>query len=224
MNILALDTSTEHCSVALLAGGEVLQRLEHAGQRHSERLLPMVQALLAESGLPLTALEGLACTVGPGSFTGLRIATSVAQGLAFGAGLPVIPVGTLETLAAGARAPRVIACLDARMGQVYAAAFAFEPGCVSPRVELAPCVCAPPDLQRPAGQGWVGCGSGFARHAEALDAALGALDAVEPARVPEARWAARLAAARLAAGERHAPEALVPVYLRDKVALTRAER
>lgn len=224
MKLLALDTSTEHCSVALLHDGEVLQRIEHAGQRHSELLLPMVEAVLAEAGTPLGALDALACSIGPGSFTGLRIATSVAQGLAFGAGLAVVPVGTLEALAAGAAAPRVIACLDARMGEVYAAAYAFAEGSAAGEVVMAPRVCPPAALERPPGRGWTGRGSGFARHGELLAQALGPLDSIEPGAVPEACWVARLAAARFAAGERHAPEALVPVYLRDKVALTRAER
>jgi tRNA threonylcarbamoyladenosine biosynthesis protein TsaB len=223
LKLLALDTSSEYCSAALLVNGEALQRLQRAGQGHSELLLPMVQGLLAEAGLPLGALDALACAVGPGSFTGLRIATAVAQGLAYGADLPVIPVGTLEALAAGAQAPRVIACLDARMGEVYAAAYEMHEGAL-PCAVLAPRVCAPLALRLPAGDQWIGCGSGFARHGEALASVLGALDQVRPDSVPEARWVAGLAAARFAAGERHPPEALAPVYLRDKVALTRAER
>lgn len=224
LKLLALDTSTEHCSAALLVNGQMLQRLEQAGQRHSELLLPMVHALLAQAGISLTGLDALACAVGPGSFTGLRIATAVAQGLAFGADLPVIPVGTLEALAAGAGVPRVIACLDARMGEVYAAAYELQGIGGAPRALLAPRVCAPLALQPPGGGGWIGCGSGFARHGDALATALGLLEEVRPQSGPEARWVASLAAARFAAGERHAPEALVPVYLRDKVALTRAER
>jgi tRNA threonylcarbamoyladenosine biosynthesis protein TsaB len=224
LKLLALDTSTEHCSVAFLDGGEVLQRLEHAGQRHSELLLPMVHAVLAEAGTALGGVDALACSVGPGSFTGLRIATAVAQGLAFGAGLPVIPVSTLEALAAGAAAPRVVACLDARMGEVYAAAYDFGDGAVAGREVLAARVCPPAELEAPPGNGWVGCGNGFARHGEALARALGEIGAIHADRFPEARWVARLAAKRAAAGERHAPEALVPVYLRDRVALTRAER
>lgn len=224
LKLLALDTSTECCSVALLAHGRVLQRLEQAGQRHSELLLPMVQALLAEAQTPLAALDALACAVGPGSFTGLRIATAVAQGLAFGADLPVIPVGTLDALAAGAQAPRVMACLDARMGEVYAAAFHTAGEGSAPCAVMAPRVCPPGALELPAGSGWVGCGSGFARHGVALAAALSGLGEVRPGSVPEACWVASVAAARFAAGERHPPEALVPVYVRDKVALTRAER
>ncbi len=184
----------------------------------------MVQALLAEAGISLAGLDVLACAVGPGSFTGLRIATAVGQGLAFGANLPVIPVGTLEALAAGARASRVIACLDARMGDVYAAAYETGKEGSPARVRLAPGVYAPLQLQAPGGDGWIGCGSGFARHGDALAAALGPLDDVHPDSLPEARWVASLAAARFAAGELHEPEALVPVYLRDKVARTRAER
>jgi tRNA threonylcarbamoyladenosine biosynthesis protein TsaB len=118
----------------------------------------------------------------------------------------------------------VIACLDARMGEVYAAAYDFGEGAVAGCAVLAPRVCPPQALAPPPGGGWIGCGSGFARHADALAASLGPLESIHAGSVPEARWVAHLAAARFAAGERHAPEALVPVYLRDKVALTRAER
>ena len=99
MKILALDTSTEYCSVALLHGDAMALREERAGQRHSELLLPMIDLLLAGAGLPLASLDGIAFGAGPGSFTGLRIACGVAQGLALGAGVPVVPVGTLLALA-----------------------------------------------------------------------------------------------------------------------------
>ncbi|MEJ5211550.1 MAG: tRNA (adenosine(37)-N6)-threonylcarbamoyltransferase complex dimerization subunit type 1 TsaB, partial [Burkholderiales bacterium] len=119
MHLLAFDTSTEYLSVALRSRGETLSRDLRAGQQHSDLLLPLVRELLAEAGLALGQLDCIAFGQGPGTFTGLRIGCGVAQGLAFGAGLPLAPVSTLLALAAGSRAPRVIACLDARMGEIY---------------------------------------------------------------------------------------------------------
>src|SRR5258706_7642337 len=123
LNLLALDTSTEYCSAALLRGEELTHREAHAVQRHSELILPMIEDLLGAGGLELEQFDGIDFGAGPGSFTGLRIACGVAQGLAFGAGLPVVPVGTLIALAQESGASRVIACLDARMGEVYHAAY-----------------------------------------------------------------------------------------------------
>jgi len=221
LKILALDTSTEYCSAALWLDGEERQCLEHAGQRHSQLLLPMVDRLLAEAGLTVRRLDGIAAAIGPGSFTGLRIATAVGQGLAFGAGLPVVPVGTLAALAEGCDAPQVATALDARMGEVYFGAFRRSAAGIEPVIE--PTLAAPeavPSL--PVGR-WVACGVGFDRFGAALTARLGPIEILHD-RHPEARFVARFAARRLAAGERHEADALVPLYLRDKVALTTAER
>ncbi|HDP89812.1 MAG TPA: tRNA (adenosine(37)-N6)-threonylcarbamoyltransferase complex dimerization subunit type 1 TsaB, partial [Thioalkalivibrio sp.] len=123
MKILAIDTATDACSAALFLDGEVTSRFELAPRRHTELILPMVGSLLEEAGLAVTDLDAVAFGRGPGAFTGLRIAAGVAQGLALGADLPVIPVSTLATMAqqvmdeAGAEA--VAAALDARMGEVY---------------------------------------------------------------------------------------------------------
>lgn len=221
MKILALDTSTEYCSAALWIDGEERQCLEHAGQRHSQLLLPMVDRLLGEAGLSPRGLDAIAAAVGPGSFTGLRIATAVGQGLAFGADLPVVPVGTLEALAEGSESAQVAVALDARMGEVYFGAFRrrapdFE-------VVVAPTLAAPDAVPLlPAGE-WVGCGIGFDRFGAALTARLGSIHLLHD-RHPEACCVARIAARRLAAGERHEADSLVPLYIRDKVALTTAER
>ncbi|SFN47239.1 tRNA threonylcarbamoyladenosine biosynthesis protein TsaB [Izhakiella capsodis] len=121
--ILALDTATEACSVALSDGQEVLTKFELCAREHTQRILPLVQQILAEAGLALNQLDALAFGRGPGSFTGVRIGIGIAQGLAFGAGLPLIGVSSLETMAQGAwrlhRAQRVLAAIDARMGEVY---------------------------------------------------------------------------------------------------------
>lgn len=223
LNILALDTSTEFCTVALLRDRDEFWREERAGQRHSELILPMIAAVLAEAGLTLRQLAGIGFGAGPGSFTGVRIACGVAQGLAFGAGLPLVPVGTLPALAEAAGAARVVTCLDARMGEIYHAAYQQ----VSQGWEqiVAPNVCradAAPDLP---GGGWIGSGSGFAAHAERLAARYeGQLERVEPDRHPHARAVARLAKPVLAAGTGVAPERALPLYVRDKVALKMNER
>lgn len=221
LKILALDTSTEYCSAALWIDGEERQCLEHAGQLHSQLLLPMVDRLLGEGGLTLRGLDAIAAAVGPGSFTGLRIATAVGQGLAFGAELPVVPVGTLEALAAGSESVEVATALDARMGEVYFAAYRRRGHDLD--IVVAPTLASPDAVPFLPPGAWVGCGVGFDRFGAALTARLGAIAIVHD-RHPEARCVARIAARRLAAGERHAADALVPLYLRDKVALTTAER
>ena len=223
MKILALETSTEYCSVALWRDGAVDEDGRHAGQRHSELLLPMAHGLIASRGLKVNDLDGIAFGEGPGSFTGLRIACGVVQGLAFGAGLKVAGVGTLLAMAAAAGADRVVCCLDARMGEIYHAAYArsgagwdtvHAPGLWSP--EEAP--------ELPTGT-WTGCGSGFAAHAQALGRRYGGrLSAIMPEVVPHARHVAELGALDFAAGRAVLPERAVPLYLRDKVALKTAER
>lgn len=223
MNLLALDASTEYCSVALLRGDVLTFREEHAIQRHSELILPMVEDLLGASGLVLAQLDGVAFGAGPGSFTGLRIACGVAQGLAFGAGLPVVPVGTLAALAQEAGAARVIACLDARMGEIYHAAYRRdEAGWTQ---ISAPCVG--PALSAPMleGDGWFGCGSGFTVYADALAQRYGRqLDGIAPGLHPHARSIARLALPVLTAGGGLPAEQAAPIYVRDKVAFKMHEQ
>jgi tRNA threonylcarbamoyladenosine biosynthesis protein TsaB len=223
LNILALDTSGEWCSAALWLDGRLLSRGEHAGQRHSELVLPMIDALLRESGLALTDLDGLAFGAGPGSFTGLRIACGVAQGLAFGAGLPVVPVGTLEALAEASAAPRVVAALDARMDEVYHAAYVREDA--QWREVHGPGLCAPAAAPPVEGGDWTGCGNGFAVQGGALRVRYaGQLRDVRDDLQPHARDMVRIAAGRLAQGGGLDPAQAAPVYVRDKVALSVAER
>ncbi len=223
LNLLALDASTEYCSVALLCDGALTFHEEHAVQRHSELILPMVEDLLADSGLALAQLDGIAFGAGPGSFTGLRIACGVAQGLAFGAGLPVVPVGTLVALAQETGAQKVIACLDARMGEIYHAAYRREPAgwteIVAPDVSPAQ---SAPVLD---GDGWFGCGNGFAVYADALAKRYGRqLDGIAAGLHPHARSIARLALPVLAAGGGLPAERAAPLYVRDKVALKMHEQ
>src|SRR5687767_9068527 len=155
MRFAAIETSTEWCSVAVWHDGEVAALERRAGNRHSELALPMLERLLGKD-----KLDAVAFGAGPGAFTGLRIACGLAQGLAFARNLPVIGVSTLEALAQEAGAPRVVACIDARMREVYYAALEKRAGRWH-EVVAAQCV-APQSAPRPPGEGWVGCGSGFA--------------------------------------------------------------
>lgn len=214
MPLLALETSTRRLSVALWRDGAVTERAADLPNGGSEWLLPAVQALLADAGLSLGRLDGIAFGAGPGSFTGLRLAAGCAQGLAFGLDLPVLGVGTLEALALASGEAKVFACIDARMNEVYTAAYADG------AEVLAPAVTPPGEVRLPPGDGWVGCGDGFAAYAGLLPV---------PARVradllPTAAAVARLAAPRLARGEGLPAAQAAPWYVRDKVALTTAER
>lgn len=228
MKILAFDTSTEWCSAALHVDGAVRSQAVLAGQKHSELLLPMVQGLLAEAGLALGQLDALAVGHGPGSFTGLRIACGAAQGLAFGAGLPVITVVTLEAMAAQAlrdmQSGGALACIDARMGEVYAAL--YEKADAGLREVLAPQLYAPAQAPLPeTGQAYVGCGSGFAAYAAILaERYAGKLAAVQVDIHPHAEAIAELALAKWQRGDCLAPEAVEPLYIRNKVALKTCER
>lgn len=225
MQLLAFDTSTRWLSVACLAGGAWVTRDEPAGQAHSERLLPLVDAVLADAGVALADLDAIAFGAGPGSFTGVRIACGVAQGLGLGAGLRLVPVATLEALAqAAARAhgtTGVLACLDARMREVYVAAYRREgEGWVA---QSGPAVLHPADVAAPPGpDAWLGAGDGFAAYPD-LAARLG-LAACDATLAPDARSIAELALPRVARGETVAPADALPLYVRHRVALTTAER
>lgn len=217
LKILALDTSTDACSVALSVDALVCERLER-GQKHSSRILSMVDEVLAESGLSLTQLDALAFGRGPGSFTGLRIGTGVVQGLGFGADLPVVPVSSLATLAQGQDARCVLAAFDARMSQVYWGAYLRNAdGLVELRGReqvLAPCDVPLPGPEHD----WLGAGSGWDTHAEALRIRLGRrVRDWLPNCFPHARDVARLARVELDRGAAVTPEQALPVYIRDEV-------
>lgn len=223
MRILALDTSTEYCSVALWRDGVVVERSELAGQKHSELLIAMLDGLLNEAGVKLAQLDGLAFGKGPGSFTGVRIACGVAQGLALGANLPVAGVCTLLALAESCGKTRVIAALDARMGEIYHAAYERS-GDIWATVS-EPCLCKPEATPAVPGADWFGAGSGFAAHGAALQARYGAaLRGADGAAVPQAAAIAALGAAQIARGAGADAAEALPLYLRDKVALKTSER
>jgi tRNA threonylcarbamoyladenosine biosynthesis protein TsaB len=214
MRFAAVETSTAWCGVALFRDGEIACVERRAANRHSELVLPMLEQLLKGWGFKPQDLEAIAFGAGPGSFTGLRIACGVAQGLAFARGLPVLGVSTLEALAEESGAPRVAACLDARMREVYYAALEKRGGRWH---ETVPAQCIAPDKVPLLDSGWVGCGNGFAVYGN-----LG-MARVMPEVHPTAIAVARLAAPRLAAGEGVDAALAAPVYVREKVAYTKAE-
>lgn len=223
MKILAVETSTEYCSVALWQDGVVSDKCELVGQKHSEILMAMLDGVLSEAGVKLSQLDGIAFGAGPGSFTGVRIACGVAQGLALGANLPVIGICTLQAIAQGSGHDKVIAALDARMAEVYFAVYEKQAGVW--RTVCAPCLCLPQDTLVVAGKGWLGAGSGFAAHGTLLQARYdGQLVRVDAACVPQAKAIAELAAPLFAAGKGLDAALAMPLYLRDKVALKTSER
>ena len=222
MKLLAFESSCEHASVALNLDGDVSARRVDGHANHSEHMLALVRSLLADAGLGVSALDAVAFGAGPGAFTGLRLACGLAQGLALGAGLGVIPVSSLAALAVQSPLPQALAVTDARMGEIYYGRYRVEHGMVS---ELsAPACCAPGGLPRPEGEGeWFGLGSAFAVYGQALACVRATLAGCDPLAVPTAEAVSRLAAARGEAGIVSAEQA-VPLYVRDKVALTVAER
>lgn len=223
MRILALDTSTEYCSVAVWHDGTVMERCELAGQRHSEMLMGMVDSLLRDADVKLAQLDGIAFGMGPGSFTGVRIACGSTQGLALGANLPVAGVCTLQAIAESSGKPRVIAALDARMSELYLAAYEMRDGIWITVIE--PCLCKPEDAPVLPGSGWFGAGSGFAAHGDALAKRYsGQLDGVDGGAIPQAAAIAVLGAARFALGQGVDAAEALPLYLRDRVALKTSER
>lgn len=226
LKLLALDTSTEYCSVALSIDGDLDAREVKAGQRHSELLLGMIDDLLKSRALSVRDLDGLAYGEGPGSFTGLRIGCGVVQGLAFGAGVRVLGIGTLLAMAEGSGAERVVCCVDARMHEIYHAAYVRVRGQSGAwRAEHAPTVCAPAVAPPLEAKNWFACGSGFAVYRDVLEERYaGQLAEIAPEFYPHARDIVTLAAPRFESGEGVTAEQAVPVYLRDKVALRIDER
>ncbi|MGR4868743.1 tRNA (adenosine(37)-N6)-threonylcarbamoyltransferase complex dimerization subunit type 1 TsaB [Variovorax sp. LARHSF232] len=216
--LLAFDTSTESMSVAVRHGDAVLERSSAGGAQASATLIPLIQALLAEAGLKLRELDAIAFGRGPGSFTGLRTACSVAQGLGFGAGVPLLPIDTLQAVAEDARqrfgAQQVLALLDARMDQVYCAAYDFDG---DPAAAAEPQLLAPEQVIVP--PGFVLAGNAFGAYGERLPAA-----AARHLVLPSAAAMLRLAPTLLSAGRTVAPADAWPLYVRDKVAQTTAER
>lgn len=216
MKILAIETSTEACSVAAWHDGQVTERFE-LGHQHSQRLLTMVAEVLADSAWSLTQLDALAFGRGPGSFTGLRIGAGVVQGLAFGADLPVVPISTLAALAQSQGEPRLAVALDARMGQIYWGLYNNVAGIMT--LAGSEHVTAPADMVLPPGVAWTGVGSGWDVYADVILARAGAGISHWHAQVwPRACQVAELGAAGYAQGCVVPAEQALPVYVRDEIA------
>lgn len=227
--LLAIDTSTEACSVALfnnrtIAAPIFTESYIEAPREHMLRLLPMVDELLAEQQLALRDLDGIVFARGPGSFTGLRITLGVVQGLAFGAELPVLPISTLAALAQTIANETMVgsyifSAIDARMDEVYCAWFEVgADGLVIARSDE--CVCAPeaiPVIDTAAACYGVGSGWNYAQRFPPLHCV-----AIDSAALPRASAALRLALPRWQAGEAVAVEQALPIYLRNDVAWTKS--
>jgi tRNA threonylcarbamoyladenosine biosynthesis protein TsaB len=227
VKILAIDTATENCSAALFINGQLSMREALLGRGHAERILPMVEDLLRAADVALRALSAVAFGRGPGAFTGVRLAASVTQGLAFGAGLPVVPISDLRALAQRVlddepAADRVLVCNDARMHEVYSGTFergaagravAVGAECVG-KPELVP---LPPQWSAPSGAALFAAGTGFAAYPQ-LRAVAAAVRGIREGLWPRAAEIARLAAPEVEAGRVFTAAEALPVYLRDNVA------
>ncbi|WP_455212149.1 tRNA (adenosine(37)-N6)-threonylcarbamoyltransferase complex dimerization subunit type 1 TsaB [Kaarinaea lacus] len=223
MKILALDTSTEACSAALLIDAEVEQRYQVAPREHGALILPMIEALLSEAGLVPAQLDALAFGRGPGAFVGVRIATGVAQGIAFAADLPVIPVSSLAALAQSVDHDYVYSAIDARMNEVYWGAYRKNDNGI---VELLgkETVCAPDAVAAnlaitgTQAHEWYGVGSGWGTYADILQSQVEQLIAYEANKYPQAKHIARIAQGELVKGRMVEAANVTPTYLRNNVA------
>ena len=231
MKILAFDTATDACSCAVMDSGTIVSEHAVAPRLHTDLLLPMIDSVLAEAGVGLRSLDAIAFGRGPGSFTGLRIGCAVAQGLGLGADCPLVPVSTLQTVAAGMRrwrkTRRVLVAFDARMGEVYWGGFRWDGRGMAPVFDES--VVAPHAVRVPARGAWAAAGPGWAAYRDVLGKAVadrlgrppGPVDA---ARLPDAVDMLDPALVALGAGRAVAPEDAAPVYLRSNVARAAPKR
>ncbi len=222
MKLLALDTSTEACSAALLIDGEIRSLYRVEARAHSRLILDFCARLLAQAELDLSRLDALAFGRGPGAFTGLRIGAAVTQGLALAGGLGVAPVSSLAAIAQGMyqahATPRVLSAIDARMGEVYWGQFRLDEHDLM-RAETTERVCAPDQVPLPGPGEFAAAGTGWQSHGEVLLQRLGRPPTrLDPQRYVHAEHIARLGAYELAQGSLVPPEQALPVYLRNQVA------
>jgi tRNA threonylcarbamoyladenosine biosynthesis protein TsaB len=223
MKILAIEASTSAASVALSIDGVLLEKRCPAGLSSSETLLPSLQALLAEAGIGLAQCDAIAFGAGPGAFTGLRVAVGVTQGLAFAHDLPVLGIETLAAVAWASGAEHSLAALDARMNEIYSARYLRHEHGVTRQGEITVAAPAAVPLEL-AGSEWIVCGNAAAAY-PLFAARLAAMNLTAlPPTLPQAAAIAELAVFDYRAGRALAADLALPLYIRDKVALTVAER
>lgn len=222
MHLLGIETATRRLSVALWQDGRCVSRAGDHPNGGSQNLLPWIHELLDLGGIRPADLNGIAFGAGPGSFTGLRLACGIAQGLGWGLNIPLLAVSTLEALALASGRSRAWTCLDARMSEVYCAGYAIAGDRVTEL--MAPVCAAPAVVPAPTFEQAWGVGDGFAAHGELLRGRAPRLLGVQPDAAPTAEAVLRIAAPRFAAGLAVDFAAARPIYVRDKVALTTAER
>lgn len=218
MLILALETATDPGSIALWCDGDVIARSCPDGRSNSETLLPLADSTLREAGLTFADLHGVAFGMGPGSFTGLRVSCGAAQGLAVARDLPLIGIGTLDAMALASGGERVIVALDARMGEVYYGLY------VQGKLQGEIGVYAPEAVPLPESAGWLACGNGLSSYPALRERLTPVVEAWKPEIMPSAEAVVRLAAPRMEGGETIDPADAAPLYVRNKVAQTVAER
>ena len=228
MNLLAIDTATEACSAALLLDHQLIERFEIAPRQHNQLILSMVQSVLDEADLNLNALDGIAFGAGPGSFTGIRIAAGVAQGLAFGLGLQVAPISTLKAMAFEAFSKKThelaAVAIDARMEEIYWGVYRRQTD-ESLHALIEDQVIRPEDVLIPDGDDLLAVGTGWATYRDLLTSKTQNRNIImEPQTFPRASAIAQLGAFVLAHGEGVPPESVLPLYLRNNVAKKMAER
>jgi len=225
MKIIAIETSTEACSAALLSANEVIASYRVAPREHTELILPMIDGLLADAGVGRAQLDAVAFGRGPGAFTGVRIATGVAQGIAFALDIPVMPVSTLAALAhrvwREAGYQRVMSAIDARMGEVYWGCYFIE-GSGKAVLHGEEIVCSPEVVPVPDGGAWIGVGTGWETYGDTLTARCTSVTGIDERRFPHAHDVALLGATMFSTGHAVAADQALPVYLRDQVAQKKA--
>lgn len=227
MKLLAVETATEACSAALVINGEIRERFELAPRIHTQRILPMIESLMAEAELRPQQLDAVAFGCGPGSFTGVRIATGVIHGIAFGADLPVVPVSTLAALAQDAfdssNAAVVFSAMDARLSEIFWAVYQRDANGFAQLSGNESVI--PADQVDACHQKGIGVGSAWRVYSEVLLAKLPqSVISFDADRLPRASAVASLGVQGMLAGKAVSVEQAMPVYLRDKVAKKESER
>ena len=224
MKILGFDTSTEACSVGLSIDGEMTSRFELTPRRHTECVLPWSDALLEQAQCTKKDLDAIAVGIGPGAFTGVRLAVSLAQVMALGLSIPVIPISTLACMAQACQHDGpIMVLIDARMDECYVGYYQKIEGIVQKIADEQ--LLAPENIQLPTSGNWIGVGSGFGSYAERIaKTVLSQMLCVDAKALPQPEALLQLAMAEFSSGNACAPELIEPTYLRDKVALTIKER